>query len=86
MRLRRKSLSSLMPLSDLLGAEFTHSWNGKYRRRSDSQPDFATAQQGALLWVYEGMTQYLGNVLAARSGLKSQALYRDMLAMSVRES
>jgi predicted metalloprotease with PDZ domain len=39
-------------------------------------------QQGSLLWVYEGMTQYMGNVLAARSGLKSQAAYRDMLALS----
>ena len=46
------------------------------------QPDFATPQQGALLWVYEGMTQYLGNVLAARSGLKTQAQYRDLLALS----
>jgi predicted metalloprotease with PDZ domain len=69
--------------SDLLSHEFTHSWNGKYRRPAGLyQPDFATPQQGALLWVYEGMTQYLGNVLAARSGLKNQAQYRDMLAMS----
>jgi predicted metalloprotease with PDZ domain len=69
--------------ADLLSHEFTHSWNGKYRRPSTLyQPDFATAQQGKLLWVYEGMTQYLGNVLAARSGLKSQSQYRDMLAMS----
>jgi predicted metalloprotease with PDZ domain len=69
--------------ADLLSHEFTHSWNGKYRRPAGLyQPDFATAQQGALLWVYEGMTQYLGNVLAARSGLKSQAQYRDLLAMS----
>jgi predicted metalloprotease with PDZ domain len=69
--------------SDLLAHEFTHSWNGKYRRPVGLyQPDFATMQQGALLWVYEGMTQYLGNVLAARSGLKSQAQYRDILAMS----
>jgi predicted metalloprotease with PDZ domain len=69
--------------SDLLSHEFTHSWNGKYRRPVGLyQPDFATVQQGALLWVYEGMTHYLGNVLAARSGLKSQAQYRDMLAMS----
>ena len=72
-----------LPEADLLSHEFTHSWNGKYRRPVGLyQPDFATAQQGALLWVYEGMTQYLGNVLAARSGLKSQAQYRDMLAMS----
>jgi len=69
--------------SDLLAHEFTHSWNGKYRRPVGLyEPDFATAQQGALLWVYEGMTQYLGNVLAARSGLKSQAQYRDILALS----
>jgi len=69
--------------SDLLAHEFTHSWNGKYRRPVGLyQPDFATAQQGALLWVYEGMTQYLGNVLAARSGLKSQAQYREILALS----
>jgi predicted metalloprotease with PDZ domain len=69
--------------SDLLSHEFTHSWNGKYRRPFNLyQTDFATMQQGSLLWVYEGMTQYLGNVLAARSGLKSQAQYRDMLAIS----
>jgi predicted metalloprotease with PDZ domain len=69
--------------SDLLAHEFTHSWNGKYRRPYNLyQADFATTQQGSLLWVYEGMTQYLGNVLAARSGLKSQAQYRDILALS----
>lgn len=69
--------------ADLLAHEFTHSWNGKYRRPYNLyQPDFATMQQGSLLWVYEGMTQYLGNVLAARSGLKTQAQYRDMLALS----
>jgi predicted metalloprotease with PDZ domain len=69
--------------SDLLAHEFTHSWNGKYRRPVGLyQPDFATAQQGALLWVYEGMTEYLGNVLAARSGLKDQSQYRDVLAMN----
>jgi predicted metalloprotease with PDZ domain len=69
--------------SDLLAHEFTHSWNGKYRRPYNLyQDDFAKMQQGSLLWVYEGMTQYLGNVLAARSGLKSQAQYRDILAMS----
>ena len=72
--------------SDLLSHEFTHSWNGKYRRPVGLyQPDFATPQQGALLWVYEGMTQYLGNVLAARSGLKSQSQYRDMLAINAAE-
>ena len=69
--------------SDLLAHEFTHSWNGKYRRPDKLyEPDFATPQQGQLLWVYEGLTQYMGNVLAARSGLKSQANYRDQLAIS----
>jgi predicted metalloprotease with PDZ domain len=69
--------------SDLLSHEFTHSWNGKYRRPFNLyQDDFAKMQEGSLLWVYEGMTQYMGNVLAARSGLKSQDQYRDLLAAS----
>ncbi len=69
--------------ADLLSHEFTHSWNGKYRRPFNLyQTDFEKAQQGSLLWVYEGMTQYLGNLMAARSGLKSQAEYRDLLALS----
>ena len=69
--------------SDLLSHEFTHSWNGKYRRPYNLyQTDFSKMQEGSLLWVYEGMTQYLGNVLAARSGLKSQEQYRDLLAAS----
>ncbi|HUX44375.1 MAG TPA: hypothetical protein VMV57_06455 [Terracidiphilus sp.] len=72
--------------ADLLSHEFTHSWNGKYRRPTGLyQPDFATPQQGALLWVYEGMTEYLGNVLAARSGLKTQSEYRDILALTAAE-
>jgi predicted metalloprotease with PDZ domain len=72
-----------LAMGDLLPHEFTHSWNGKYRRPVGLyQPDFATAQQGALLWVYEGMTQYLGHVLAARSGIITPAQYRDMLAIN----
>jgi predicted metalloprotease with PDZ domain len=73
----------LLAEAELLPHEFTHSWNGKYRRPVGLyEPDFATAQQGALLWVYEGMTEYLGDVLAARSGLETPAQYRDLLAMS----
>jgi predicted metalloprotease with PDZ domain len=69
--------------AELLSHEFSHSWNGKYRRPVGLyQPDFATPEQGALLWVYEGMTQYLGDMLAARTGLETQEQYRDMLAMS----
>ncbi|MBB5064143.1 M61 family metallopeptidase [Granulicella mallensis] len=69
--------------ADLLAHEFTHSWNGKYRRPDKLyQTNFSAPEVGELLWVYEGMTQYMGNVLAARSGLKSQAQYRDNLAAS----
>jgi predicted metalloprotease with PDZ domain len=69
--------------ADLYAHEYTHSWNGKYRRPYNLyQPDFNLPEEGSLLWVYEGMTQYLGNILAARSGLKSQAHYRDLLALS----
>lgn len=72
-----------LPDADLLSHEFTHSWNGKYRRPVGLyQTDFATPQQGAMLWVYEGMTQYLGNLLAARSGLETQAQFRDVVAMT----
>lgn len=69
--------------ADLLAHEFTHSWNGKYRRPARLyQPDFETPQQGDLMWVYEGMTQYWGNVLATRAGLKDAEGYRDLLALS----
>jgi predicted metalloprotease with PDZ domain len=71
----------LLNSADLLAHEFTHSWNGKYRRPFNLyQPDFATPQQGSLLWVYEGLTQYMGYVLAARSGLITPEQYRDLLA------
>jgi predicted metalloprotease with PDZ domain len=66
---------------DLLAHEYTHSWNGKYRRPARlNQPTFATAEQGDLLWVYEGMTQYMGNVLSARSGMISKQEYLDTIA------
>jgi predicted metalloprotease with PDZ domain len=69
--------------AELLPHEFTHSWNGKYRRPAGlATPDFATPQKGELLWVYEGMTQYWGNVLAARSGFWTPAHYREALAWS----
>jgi Predicted protease with the C-terminal PDZ domain len=60
----------LVDLGDLLGHEYTHSWNGKYRRPADlTTPDFEQPMRGDLLWVYEGLTEYLGKVLPARSGL-----------------
>ena len=75
-----------LPESDLLSHEFTHSWNGKYRRPAGLyQPDFATPMHGSMLWVYEGMTEYWGNVLAARSGLKNPQEYKDVLAGTAAE-
>jgi predicted metalloprotease with PDZ domain len=67
---------------DLLPHEFTHSWNGKYRRPADlTTPNFNVPMSDTLLWVYEGQTQYWGYVLAARSGLWSAEQARDALAL-----
>jgi predicted metalloprotease with PDZ domain len=68
---------------DLLAHEFVHSWNGKFRRPADLwTPGFETPMLGSLLWVYEGLTQYYGFVLAARSGLWSQDDTRAALALT----
>jgi predicted metalloprotease with PDZ domain len=67
--------------ADLLSHEFFHSWNGKYRRPLGlSTPDFQQPMKGDLLWVYEGLTQYYGEVLSARSGIETDADYREWLA------
>ena len=58
---------------NLLPHEFTHSWDGKFRRGADLwTPDFRTPMRDSLLWVYEGQTQFWGFVLQARSGLVSK--------------
>lgn len=55
---------------DLLAHEFTHSWNGKYRRPAGLwTPDYRVPMDDSLLWVYEGQTQFWGYVLSARSGM-----------------
>ncbi|GAA0720332.1 M61 family metallopeptidase [Dokdonella soli] len=70
------------PGRDLLAHEYTHSWNGKFRRGADlTTPNFNVPMQGSLLWVYEGQTQYWGFVLAARSGLWSAEQARDAIAL-----
>ncbi len=72
--------------SDLLPHEFTHSWNGKYRRPAGlATPNYQVPMKGNLLWVYEGLTQYLGDVLAGRSHIWSEEQYREYLAMSAAE-
>ncbi len=66
---------------DLLPHEYTHSWNGKFRRPADLwTPNFNVPMRDSLLWVYEGQTQYWGFVLAARSGLWSQQQFLDAMA------
>jgi predicted metalloprotease with PDZ domain len=68
---------------DLLPHEFTHSWNGKYRRPAGlATPNYQQPMRGELLWVYEGLTQYLGDVLATRSGIWTDSEYRSYLAAS----
>jgi predicted metalloprotease with PDZ domain len=71
----------LLLSADLLPHEFTHSWNGKYRRPAGlATGNYEDPMKGNLLWVYEGLTDYLGNVLAARSKIETAAQYRDYLA------
>src|SRR5271170_4448296 len=73
--------SELIEFAGLLPHEYTHSWNGKYRRPEGlATPDYQQPMKTKLLWVYEGLTQYLGLVLAARSGLFTQELTQENLA------
>jgi predicted metalloprotease with PDZ domain len=65
----------------LLSHEMVHSWNGKYRRPAGlATPDYQEPMKGNLLWVYEGLTNYLGEILAPRSGLLTPEEYRENLA------
>jgi len=70
----------------LLAHEFVHSWNGKHRRPAGlATRDFQEPMRGDLLWVYEGLTQYYGQVLAARSGLQGGGGFTEVLAQEVGE-
>ncbi len=72
----RKANATLLP------HEFVHSWNGKFRRPAGlATGDFDKPMKGELLWVYEGLTQYLGEILAPRSGLYTPDDFRDALAI-----
>lgn len=69
-------------IADLLPHEYSHSWNGKYRRPADlAQPDYQAPERTDLLWVYEGLNQYNGEKLATRSRLNSLQEELDILAM-----
>ncbi|CAM3191954.1 M61 family metallopeptidase [Sphingomonas antarctica] len=70
-----------LPDHNLLPHEFTHSWDGKFRRGQDLwTPNFNTPMRDSLLWVYEGQTQFWGYVLEARSGLATKPQVLDALA------
>jgi len=72
-------------LGTLLAHEYVHSWNGKYRTPaglvSGVSDDYQAPVDSELLWVYEGLTEYYGEVLGARSGLRSPELFREALAL-----
>jgi predicted metalloprotease with PDZ domain len=71
-------------VANLLPHEYAHAWCGKYRRPAGMcTPDFHTPQKTKLLWVYEGLTEYLGEILLARSGLLGEKEYKEMLAWTI---
>ena len=68
-----KDWDKLVQYHDLLAHEFTHSWNGKFRRPKDLwTPNTNVPMQDSLLWLYEGMTQYWGQVLSIRAGMRTR--------------
>jgi predicted metalloprotease with PDZ domain len=70
-----------MALGGLLAHEFVHSWNGKFRRPANlAVPYYEQTEETDLLWGYEGLTDYLGPLLAARSGLWTPDEYHEYLA------
>jgi len=70
-----------MSAGGLLAHEFVHSWNGKFRRPANlTVPYYEAPMKTDLLWVYEGLTDYLGPMLAARTGLWTQDHYHEYLA------
>lgn len=69
------------PSRDVMAHEYTHAWNGKYRRGADSwTPSFDRPIRNSLMWVYEGQTQYWGNILSTRSGMWTLQQALDSLA------
>ncbi len=66
---------------NLLAHEYSHSWNGKYRRPQGlATRNYQDPMQSELLWVYEGLTEYLGDVLATRSGIWTPEQFNEEMA------
>ena len=71
-------------VANLLPHEYIHSWCGKFRRPAGMcTPDFHTPMKFRLLWVYEGLAEYLGEVLMVRSGLLDVKEFRERLASTI---
>src|SRR5580692_4353712 len=64
----------------LFAHEQSHSWDGKYRRPAElySKPDYQGPERASLLWVYEGLNEYIGMLLATRAGFNDAAYMRDL--------
>lgn len=75
------SLQTRYGLAELLAHEYTHSWNGKYRRPAGlAVPNYDVPMTGELLWVYEGLTEFVGYEMPARAGLTPPEYYRESVA------
>ncbi len=71
-----------LPYMDLIAHEYVHSWNGRFRQPADLwTPNYNVPARDSLLWVYEGLTEYWGRVLAARAGLRSPEDTLDAFAL-----
>ncbi|UXH78261.1 hypothetical protein [Roseateles amylovorans] len=67
---------------DLALHEYIHSWNGTQFVPADMRAhNYNEPLQNSLLWVYEGLTQYLGKVTAARGGMRTLEEALDDLAI-----
>lgn len=72
----------LLTSGSLVPHEYVHSWNGKWRPPVNlDNPTYMEPVNGSLLWVYEGLTDYLGNILAARAGFWNEDQFRQSLAI-----
>lgn len=71
----------------LIPHEYLHTWCGKYRQPAEmATRNFQTPQGTDLLWVYEGLTQYLGEVVEARSGFMNVNEFRDRVGVELRNA
>lgn len=72
---------SLILYGNFIAHDFAHSWNGQYRRPVGLvTPNYQTPVDTSGLWVYEGLTNYLSDLLAASSGIWTREQFLDQFA------